>query len=114
MLIGQNLGVLIDKSLGQFERNGRLIGLTSAFGFLAIMLVFRILLVFSYSPDISVGEDNNVWNIQKMLQNIPLYTNPEKPPFEIFVYTPLSQYPVFWIADVFKTLILNGQKIVEV
>lgn len=61
------------------------------------LLIIRILLVFSYSPDIVVGEDNNIWNIQKMLLGGNLYTNPEKIPYEVFQYSPLSQIPLFWI-----------------
>jgi hypothetical protein len=63
-----------------------------------IFLVIRFSIVLSYSSDIVVGEDNNVWNIQKMLSGKPLYTNPEDFPFEIFQYAPLSQYFTYFTA----------------
>lgn len=66
----------------------------------SLMLAMRIALIFSYAPDISVGEDNNVWNVQKVLLGKPLYTNAEEAPFEVFQYTPLSQYPVIWTAKI--------------
>ncbi len=65
-----------------------------------IFLIIRCLIVFSYSSDIVVGEDNNVWNIQKMLLGNPLYTNPEDFPFEIFQYAPLSQYFTYSTAKI--------------
>ena len=63
-----------------------------------VYLVFRVLILMSFSSDIVIGEDNNVWNIQKMLSGKPLYTNPENYPFEIFQYAPLSQYFTFYTA----------------
>lgn len=63
---------------------------------LLMVLIMRFFIIISYSPDIVVGEDNNVWNIQKMLAGRPLYTNPELPPYEIFQYSPISQYFTFW------------------
>jgi len=66
----------------------------------SLMLILRILLIFSYAPDISVGEDNNVWNVQKVLLGKKLYTNPEEAPFEIYQYSPLSQYPVIFISKI--------------
>ncbi|MDX2359900.1 MAG: hypothetical protein QNK23_03770 [Crocinitomicaceae bacterium] len=63
-------------------------------------LITRIILAFSYAPDICVGEDNNIWNIQKMLLGEALYTNPSSSPFEVFQYSPLSQYPIYWIAAI--------------
>ena len=63
-----------------------------------IFIAFRFLILLSYSSDIVIGEDNNVWNIQKMLEGKQLYTNPENYPFEIFQYAPLSQYFTFYTA----------------
>lgn len=65
-----------------------------------IFLVFRFSIILSYSSNIVIGEDNNVWNIQKMLFGDQLYTNPEDYPFEIFQYTPLSQFFTFFTAKI--------------
>lgn len=70
----------------------------SLFFLIVIFLVFRFYIIFSYSSDIVIGEDNNVWNIQKMLLGKSLYTDPEDYPFEIFQYAPLSQYFTFFTA----------------
>ena len=63
---------------------------------LVMVIIMRFFIIISFSPDIVVGEDNNVWNIQKMLSGLPLYTNPELPPYEIFQYSPISQYFTLW------------------
>jgi hypothetical protein len=73
--------------------------------FLLVMItVMRFFVIISFSPDIVVGEDNNVWNIQKMLTGLPLYTNPELPPYEIFQYSPISQYFTFWICKILNII----------
>ena len=69
---------------------------------LAMITIMRFFIIISFSPDIVVGEDNNVWNIQKMLSGLPLYTNPELPPYEIFQYSPISQYFTFWTCKIFN------------
>ena len=81
----------------QKTNNQTLFSLCLLFLFI-VFIVFRFLIVFSYSSDIVIGEDNNVWNIQKMLLGNELYTNPESYPFEIFQYAPLSQYFTFYTA----------------
>lgn len=68
----------------------------------AITIALRIVLLKSYLPDLTVGEDNNVWNIQQVLLGKSIYTDPSKLPFEIFQYTPLFQLPVIFLAKVFS------------
>ena len=65
-----------------------------------LFIIYRFSIILSYSSDIVIGEDNNVWNIQKMLSGKPLYTNPEDYPFEIFQYAPLSQYFTFYTSKI--------------
>lgn len=65
-----------------------------AIAVLVVLLAYRVVLAFSFQPEMSVGETNNVWNVLKVLSGKPVYTNPEQAPYEIFQYTPLSQYPV--------------------
>jgi hypothetical protein len=73
-----------------------------------IFIIFRLSIVSSYSSDIVIGEDNNVWNIQKMMSGTKLYTNPENYPFEIFQYTPLSQYFTYFTAKIFSLKVGNN------
>lgn len=61
---------------------------------LSAIVIYRVLLCFSYKTELSIGESNNIWNALKAVSGKGIYSNPEKPPFEIFQYTPLSQYPV--------------------
>ena len=68
--------------------------------FFVIVIAYRLLLCFSYSPEISVGETNNIWNALNVAAGKLLYTNPEEPPFEIFQYTPLSQSVVISAAKI--------------
>ncbi|GEM_PF-2572770 len=63
-----------------------------------IYLAVRIKLIFAYSPDVSLFENNNIWNVQKVLLGNKIYTNPEEAPFEIYQYMPMSQYPVIWVS----------------
>lgn len=92
--------VVFDKILGLVNKRIHFLLYVVLSGSFLLMLAMRIALIFSYAPDISVGEDNNVWNVQKVLCGKPLYTNPEEAPFEVFQYSPLSQYPVIWTAKI--------------
>lgn len=67
---------------------------------LLFFALYRVVLCFSSKLEISVGESNNVWNVLKTADDHKLYTNPEDLPFEVFQYTPLSQYPVVLLAKI--------------
>jgi hypothetical protein len=71
------------------------------FLFIAVV-AYRLLLCISYTPEISVGETNNVWNALNIAAGKALYTNPEEPPFEIYQYTPISQLVIVAAAKVFN------------
>ena len=54
-----------------------------------LFFIFRLLLVFSYSPDIGGIESNVIYTVGKMLKGLPLYGNPEDFNFDITQYSPL-------------------------
>lgn len=68
-----------------------------------LMLMYRLSIVFSYGPEVVLGECNNIWNALKVSRGLPVYTDPEQMPLEIFQYTPLSQWPVIVAAHVFDS-----------
>jgi hypothetical protein len=67
-------------------------------GTCSVLLLYRLLICFSFETDLSVGEGNNIWNAVNVLEGKKLYTNPEEAPYEIFQYTPLSQIPLVLFA----------------
>ena len=60
----------------------------------ALMLLIRIRLIFSYSLDLDGAEFTFVHYIQQMLSGKDLYMNPEEYPFSAVIYTPLYIYIV--------------------
>lgn len=62
--------------------------------FIAIILFFRAQLAVSYHPDISGSERSSVMPIQQVVNDLPLYADPELPPYYIVQYTPLYFYVV--------------------
>ena len=61
---------------------------------LFVIIAYRIIICFNYTPEISVGETNNIWNAVNVIDGKSLYSDPENTPFEIYQYTPVSQYPL--------------------
>lgn len=70
---------------------------------MAILLVYRLLICFSYTPELSFGEANNIWNALNVANGKSMYFNPVDTPFEIFQYTPLSQLPTILSAYLFDS-----------
>ena len=65
---------------------------------IVILLTYRISICFSYLPELSNGESNNIWKAINVAHGKPIYTNPEELPLEVFQYTPISQLPIIGIA----------------
>ena len=59
-----------------------------------LILVVRIKLSVSFLPDYSGSERSTIMGIQYIIQNKPLYEDPEKAPYYIVQYTPLYFYLV--------------------
>lgn len=65
------------------------------------------MICFNYTPEICVGETNNIWNALQVANMKPMYSNPEDTPFQIFQYTPLSQVPIIIASKLFDAESLN-------
>lgn len=63
-------------------------------------LVFHVLLVFSYTPDLGGVENSVIYSVCKMLNGLPLYGDTENANFDITQYSPLYYYLHYFIADV--------------
>jgi hypothetical protein len=70
-----------------------------------LLIAYRITICFSYLPELSNGESNNIWKAINVANGKSIYTNPEELPLEVFQYTPISQIPIIGIA---KILDKNG------
>jgi len=68
--------------------------------FIFLLLCYRLVICINYTPEIVTGETNNIWNALQVANGKALYSDPEGTPFEIFQYTPLSQFPLIVIAKV--------------
>ena len=75
--------------------------------FAGVIIIYRLLICVNYTPEISVGETNNIWNALNVANGRALYCNPENTPFEIFQYTPLSQFPTVIFAKLLDSNSLN-------
>ncbi len=53
------------------------------------LLLYRILLVYSYNGYIMGFDNNFVYDVVRSLNRMDLYTDPSKPPYAITLYTPL-------------------------
>lgn len=69
---------------------------------LGLYVINRVVVIYTTNIDLTTGESNNMWNILKVLNGERLYTNPEKAPYEIFQYAPLSQYVYIGLAKLFS------------
>ena len=76
-------------------------------GLLLVLIVYRLLICFNYTTELCVGETNNIWSAMNVAHGKQLYTHPEVSPFEIFQYTPVSQFPIILGAKLFNSNSIN-------
>jgi hypothetical protein len=72
-------------------------------GLLAALVIYRLTICFNYTPELCVGETNNIWSAMNVAHGKQMYTHPEETPFEIFQYTPVSQLPIILGAKIFNS-----------
>lgn len=80
-----------------------------------LILFIKIYVSLSFLPDISGSETSTIFPIQRLIGNLPVYTDPESPPFLMAQYTPIYFVLVSAIAkaagvlsdDVHKVFILS-------
>lgn len=71
----------------------RSITVVSFFLFL-VYFIYRIILIFYQHPDAGGVEGNIIYFIQRLLDGLTIYTNPERAPYAIAQYSPLYYYLV--------------------
>ena len=58
----------------------------------SFFIVIRLLFVFSCNIGYQAGEEDNIWNVLRVINGKELYTTPESLPFEVYLYSPISQW----------------------
>lgn len=82
------------------------------FGFIALIF-YRILISFSFDFELINGESNNVWSVLNSHDSlVGLYPDPEKLPFVLYTYTPISQYPLIILRNLVDVDSLYGVYII--
>lgn len=72
-------------------------GLTAVFLVVSLLtfLIYRLQLLTQVHPDLGGIEFNVIYHLQSLFKGMPLYTNPELPPYSINQYGPIYYYLVF-------------------
>ena len=76
-------------------------------GLFLVLIVYRLLICFNYTTELCVGETNNIWSAMNVAHGKQMYTHPEVSPFEIFQYTPVSQFPIILGSKLFNSNSIN-------
>jgi Dolichyl-phosphate-mannose-protein mannosyltransferase len=77
--------------------SGKTVSVFCFFVFL-VYLIYRIMLLFFPHPDTGGVEVNIIYFVQRILDNQPLYTDPETAPYAIAQYSPFYYYLVAGVA----------------
>lgn len=83
-------------------------------GLFLVLIIYRLLICFNYTTELCVGETNNIWSAMNVANGKQMYTHPEESPFEIFQYTPVSQFPIILGAKLFNSESMNYSYLVLV
>ena len=67
-----------------------------------VILAYRLMISFSYRPELTNGESNNIWKAINVAAGKNIYNDPEKLPIEVFQYNPLSELPIIGFAKLFN------------
>jgi hypothetical protein len=77
------------------------------YGWVFILLVYRLLICFSFKSELANGESNNVWKAISIASGKHFYNNPEEFPLEVFQYNPISELPLIAAAKFFNSKDVN-------
>lgn len=72
-----------------FSRHMLLIGAGIAVSCAALLLALRLQMAAGFMPDVSGSECSTIFPLQRVATGLPLYTDPQQPPFYVNEYTPL-------------------------
>ena len=70
------------------------------YSWLICLIVYRLLIAFSYKYELTNGESNNVWKAINVASGEKLYNDPEKLPLDVFQYAPISELPILLFAKI--------------
>ncbi len=88
--------------LNKYQKNIYPVSIWVSVIVLLSLLVFRITLVFSYDAHIYGIENNFVYSIQRLMQGLDLYTDPEQLPYAINMYSPFYFSVSAFIGNIFQ------------
>lgn len=88
------MNILSEKSFDLINRYSLLIICILSAILLGIWLYIRVFFLTWGWPNIEGIENNVVYSIQRILGGVPLYVDPELPPYAITQYTPLYHYTI--------------------
>ena len=71
------------------------------------LLIYRLLVSFSYKHELTNGETNNIWKAINVSQGKSIYNDPENLPLDVFQYTPISEFPVIFFAKILNQHSIN-------
>ena len=74
---------------------------------LVALLIYRLVISFSYKSELTNGESNNIWKAINVANGNTIYNNPEQLPLDVFQYTPISEYPIILFAKVLNPNSIN-------
>jgi hypothetical protein len=69
---------------------------------LFFFIIIRIMFILSTNIGFQEGEEDNIWNVLKCVNGRKLYTSPIHLPFEIYLYTPVSEWINIFIIKFFQ------------
>src|SRR5690242_18166838 len=58
-------------------------------GIIALLFIYRLLLIFSYNGELAGIDNNFVYDVSRSIAGSGPYTHPELPPYAITLYAPL-------------------------
>lgn len=70
------------------------------YSWLICLIVYRLLIAFSYKYELTNGESNNIWKAINVASGEKLYNDPEKLPLDVFQYAPISELPILFFAKI--------------
>lgn len=98
----KNLDSVLDVVYNYAAKNGfKLIMAVVLLGLLAT-LILRIVLIFTFIPDLGGVESNVIYSIQRILDGYPLYMDPSSPPYSITQYTPIYYFIIYGFGKLFQ------------
>ncbi|MDF9795311.1 hypothetical protein OKW21_000574 [Catalinimonas alkaloidigena] len=97
-----NLNSILDILYNYAAKNGfRLILAVVLLGLMATV-VLRIVLIFTFIPDLGGVESNVIYSIQRVMDGYPLYMDPSDPPYSITQYTPIYYFIIYALGKLFQ------------